>query len=147
MEGTGVKHTKQLPDKQLELFEIEHEVDYEDYTGEKRVCKVCEKEKPMKMFHKSGVAGFDSRCSPCSNLERNWRRKERPLFEHLNTGLCACCGKESEKSLQFDHDHTTLKFRGFLCMHCNQGIGKLGDNIEGLETALRYLKKHEEENL
>ena len=40
----------------------------------------------------------------------------------------------------------TEKYRGFLCHFCNTGIGKLGDDIEGVTRALRYLEKHEEEN-
>ena len=44
-------------------------------------------------------------------------------------------------ALHNDHDHVTGKFRGWLCVDCNTGIGKLGDTIEGLEAAIKYLKK------
>lgn len=40
-----------------------------------------------------------------------------------------------------DHDHTTGKFRGWLCMQCNTGLGKLGDTIEGLCFAITYLRR------
>tara|TARA_A200000159_G_C7239023_1_gene303691 strand:+ start:39 stop:185 length:147 start_codon:yes stop_codon:yes gene_type:complete len=43
-----------------------------------------------------------------------------------------------------DHDHNTLKFRGWICDPCNMGIGKLGDDLEGIEKALAYLKGHYE---
>lgn len=43
----------------------------------------------------------------------------------------------------FDHDPETHTFRGWLCQNCNTGIGKLGDNLEGLLEAVRYLStKH-----
>ena len=39
-----------------------------------------------------------------------------------------------------DHDHESGDFRGWLCTSCNTGLGKLGDSIAGLESALAYLK-------
>lgn len=68
-------------------------------------------------------------------------------------GLCACCGKILEdgwaqnhkpNKLVVDHDHVTGQVRGLLCTMCNKGLGLLGDNIEGLEKALAYLKKCKE---
>ena len=42
---------------------------------------------------------------------------------------------------QLDHDHETGTFRGWVDHLCNQGIGKLGDNLEGvLELLFIYLK-------
>ena len=115
---------------------------------ETRVCRSCNIEKPIDRFHRRHRLATDSRdtvCAACSNEGRNWRRKERKKYEHLNTGFCQCCGRQSD-SLHFDHDHKTGKYRGFLCHFCNTGIGKLGDDIEGVARALRYLEKHEEEN-
>jgi hypothetical protein len=43
--------------------------------------------------------------------------------------------------LHLDHDHETGEFRGWLCWHCNTGIGKLGDTPDGLRNALDYLLK------
>ena len=53
---------------------------------------------------------------------------------------CECCG--STDRLCYDHDHDTMKHRGVLCHKCNTGIGLLGDNLDGLEQALKYLRKH-----
>jgi hypothetical protein len=65
-------------------------------------------------------------------------------------GVCAICGKPETmighgkvKWLAVDHDHTTGKVRGLLCAHCNQAIGKFEENIEVMESAIRYLKKHQ----
>jgi hypothetical protein len=57
-------------------------------------------------------------------------------------GVCAVCGKVNpdDSSLAVDHCHETGKIRGLLCSKCNSGIGMLGDNIEGLQAALDYLK-------
>ena len=60
---------------------------------------------------------------------------------------CACCDKhisELPKRLAVDHEHGEWgpeSVRGLLCSQCNTGIGSLGDNIEGLERALTYLKE------
>ena len=54
-------------------------------------------------------------------------------------GLCGICGDELDK-INIDHDHESGKVRGLLCTGCNTGLGHLGDNINGLEKALHYLK-------
>lgn len=65
------------------------------------------------------------------------------LFEKQD-GKCALCRKPfpglTKNQLHIDHCHTTNTVRGLLCMTCNVGLGMLGDNIEGLEKALQYLK-------
>lgn len=62
-------------------------------------------------------------------------------LDELRAGDCACCGKPSSVTglMVVDHDHATGKVRGFICNMCNTGIGKLGDSVKGLETALAYL--------
>lgn len=66
-------------------------------------------------------------------------------------GVCAICRKPPEggprtSRLYVDHDHDTGKVRGLLCRRCNQALGTLGDNIEGLMRAIDYLKKAEGAN-
>lgn len=59
------------------------------------------------------------------------------------SGCCALCSKHStelSRPLCVDHDHETGKVRGLLCSTCNSGLGKLGDNEEGLLKALEYLR-------
>jgi hypothetical protein len=56
---------------------------------------------------------------------------------------CQICGKKEE--LCYDHCHDTMKFRGVLCRGCNRSLGQLGDNIEGIQKVLDYLKKAEHE--
>src|ERR1039458_3188568 len=52
--------------------------------------------------------------------------------------FCECCGREGK--LQFDHDHVTGQFRGWLCNQCNSGIGFLGDDLSGALHAVKYLR-------
>ena len=59
------------------------------------------------------------------------------------------CGCGKVAPLHWDHDHelAALGFpraethRGWLCLLCNTGIGKLGDNVQGLMRALRYIQR------
>lgn len=48
--------------------------------------------------------------------------------------------------LCLDHCHVTNKVRGLLCHDCNTAIGKMKDNIDRLQSAINYLKKHEHQD-
>lgn len=56
----------------------------------------------------------------------------------IDSPMCELCS--SRPSQCVDHEHGTYNIRGVLCHSCNTAIGKLGDNIEGLERAINYLK-------
>lgn len=56
--------------------------------------------------------------------------------------VCDCCGgPPGKRALHVDHDHVTGVFRGWLCHNCNLGIGRLGDTIEALDRAIKYLQR------
>ena len=60
---------------------------------------------------------------------------------------CDMCGRieniieQKNSRIVFDHDHKTGKFRGWICDSCNRGLSNLGDNLEGVEKARKYLIK------
>lgn len=56
-------------------------------------------------------------------------------------GACDCCGRNSHsgKGWSVDHDHQTGRIRGVLCSPCNLAIGQLGDTLEGVLRAVKYL--------
>lgn len=45
--------------------------------------------------------------------------------------------------LAVDHNHTSGKVRGLLCLHCNQGLGHFKDSIELLKNAIQYLEEND----
>lgn len=60
-------------------------------------------------------------------------------------GRCAiCCRPALDRvgSMHLDHDHRTGAIRGFLCVDCNHGLGKLRDSPDLLLRALVYLRQH-----
>lgn len=98
----------------------------------------------IRTTHESRGGGNATRCGRCRakySKSRYLAQKEagpRPT-EAVD---CACCGSSTPpEKVHMDHCHETHVFRGWLCNPCNTGIGSLGDNIEGLERAIDYLKK------
>lgn len=66
---------------------------------------------------------------------------------------CMICGLEETRNLgkdnkitrlSVDHCHLTNKVRGLLCFKCNLGLGKFKDDINLLQNAIDYLKKHQD---
>lgn len=57
-------------------------------------------------------------------------------------GLCELCGYDQHghgKSFELDHDHTTGRFRAWLCSHCNRVIGRV--EALGLDVVSQFLLK------
>lgn len=126
---------------QLDLFNITDS--FKALIGETKVCKVCSKEKDLALFprHSHHKDRYDTRCKACIKKQTKLRNELKKEFDYLKPDVCDCCGKAHHKTLVLDHDHITHTFRGWICEDCNQGIGKLGDSVEGVENALEYLKR------
>jgi hypothetical protein len=66
------------------------------------------------------------------------------ILAHPPGDRCGICGEvptgEPWDKLNLDHDHETMKIRGWLCGPCNRGLGLLGDNLDSIKRAYRYLK-------
>ena len=100
-----------------------------------KLCKICRKLTPRSDFYKSKPT-----CKDCYKEEQNNYHALRKNFKAPSMGTpCECCGKTDEK-LHWDHCHDTKEHRGWICGNCNTGIGKLGDNIEGVQKAVDYLE-------
>lgn len=109
--------------------------------------------------HKKQKALLDAKYQlrPDSKERKSLRKRKRMLASfglslddadrllEIQEYRCAICGataqnENNKKFLEFDHDHETNKPRGFLCQKCNKGIGLLGDCVEGIESAFKYLQ-------
>jgi hypothetical protein len=78
-------------------------------------------------------------------------------FDSKKTGQnnrCAVCFNEFTDTPHIDHDHGCCPApkscekcrRDLLCKDCNLGLGRFKDNVQVLENAIQYLKKHKESN-
>lgn len=116
----------------------------------KITCKKCNEKKEAEEFQwivrgKSRRPVLNSRtCRTCSNHNKNVVTRLKKENPKPIDSRCACCGKKTQ--LVCDHDHNTDEFRGWLCEACNTGIGKLGDDLNGVRMALAYLKRVEKQN-
>ena len=109
-----------------------------------------------------------NRCNPCQNLyhreyrkrvpkkTRQERRRKNMLKEKYNMKVsdyhnllstqghkCGICDKtqdQDDKTFCVDHNHNTLEIRGILCNNCNSALGKFGDSVKNLKSAISYLE-------
>lgn len=119
----------------------------ETYMSNEQKCVYCQQVKNLSEFppHSRYRLGVDDRCRNCIK-EHTLVRKKLKLSAPEKPLICECCGKipkihpkTGKPTWCLDHNHINNEFRGWLCDRCNSGIGKLGDNIEGLVKALNYL--------
>ena len=109
------------------------------------ICRHCNVEKPKGAFRLYRRATGDHRdcrstsCKTCqkhnNDVVKRIRKTAPPKPKHWQ-----CCGQKFNK-LVLDHCYEKETFRGWICHHCNLSIGHLGDNIEGLQMAIEYLKR------
>ena len=60
------------------------------------------------------------------------------------SGACALCGTKApgKSGWHIDHNHTTGKVRGLLCLWCNVGLGYFKDRADLLRRAANYVGVH-----
>jgi hypothetical protein len=96
-----------------------------------------------------------SECKPCrsykskvvSRLKKENIDSKPSVYEKCK--ICERTGEEIQDTGSFtgrrtvwtmDHDHITETFRGWICQHCNNGLGGFRDNVESLKRAVLYLE-------
>tara|TARA_R100001463_G_scaffold90466_2_gene145175 strand:+ start:364 stop:864 length:501 start_codon:yes stop_codon:yes gene_type:complete len=112
-------------------------------------CRVCGDLKHQADYFVHGTPDsfgrrkLKSLCSDCerhsTNVRDRLKRENNPPDEK-----CNLCGKECKTEL--DHCHKSETFRGWLCVQCNTGLGRFGDDPVKLERAIKYLKGELKEN-
>lgn len=126
---------------------------------ESRTCIKCHKVKLLSEFMtrenlKSGKSSYRTECKKCANDKADVRK----LLEKTNPRptnkdyKCLICNKNEDQLKEnnrwndrsvwcLDHNHNTLKFRGWICNNCNIAIGRLHDNPSIALSAYRYLNR------
>ena len=108
----------------------------------KKYCSGCKQDLPFVNFaaNKCKVDKLNPYCKDCCKKNKLEVDKLKKLYPKPD--VCECCGSDKNR-LMLDHDHNTLKYRGWICIKCNTAIGMLGDNIEGIRMAEQYLLRSE----
>lgn len=133
-----------------------------------KVCTTCQIPKLLECFYNQryGRYGKGSTCRDCASEQAKIRnadsgRKIARRISHLartygltqeeynrllqdQNGVCAICGNSniSGHPLCVDHNKITGLNRDLLCHNCNRAIGLVGEDIEVLESMIKYLRKH-----
>ena len=84
--------------------------------------------------------------------QANRKCKGIPEPTRAEPKTCEICGNPENgkgrwgigQALSVDHNHSTGKFRGWLCGNCNRALGLLKDSEETIQNMLNYLKNHNE---
>jgi hypothetical protein len=128
-------------------------------------CTRCHALKPATLFFrdKRASSGRQSQCKRCAEqwhvLHRQKTKGKRQARNRLRLyglseadylalnevqgGCCASCGVRGDalpKGLAVDHDHTSDKVRGLLCVPCNLIIGLAQEQPATLRKAANYLE-------
>ena len=120
--------------------------------GLARYCKSCRSKEYHENKHR-WYSTSDTERNRIYWLDRKYWTKYRIRYADAlkmleeQKGICAICpstiGFKIKKSgISVDHDHETGKVRGLLCFNCNAGLGQFRDNLNSLQSAIEYLKKH-----
>lgn len=108
-------------------------------------CSKCEKILNIEFFRQDNQGrnnNFKEYYRPeCKDCERKLNEQLRLARSKApkKPNNCECCGRVEK--LLVDHDHKTGNFRGWICKRCNLGIGRLGDDLNGVINAVNYLIK------
>ena len=135
---------------QLELFEkvVQH---YEDGLE----CNNCGVVQPVENFQHMVSGEIKRKCRTCGREQSKLVSYLKSLHPYPDGSYtCPICdrsidqiGKKGQKKLQnwvLDHCHDTETYRGWLCHHCNTGLGAFKDDINRIRNAVAYLQNHEE---
>jgi len=123
-------------------------------------CSTCSEAKPYTAFSRTQLArrlstksrsggnvGHCKACTHARDIMRNYKMTMAQFNERLAAqhGKCALahCGKPlNVTTAHIDHDHSTGKVRGLLCIGCNTSLGGLGDSVDKLLGAVVYLSRN-----
>ncbi|MDR2684610.1 MAG: endonuclease VII domain-containing protein [Prevotellaceae bacterium] len=123
----------------------------------KKICNICHKYIDKEMFAPNQKRMIDAsiiRRPSCNDCRKQIDGVPLKLSEKRRMNeikpekffVCPICKKSSipyvTANLVIDHNHETGNARDWICDSCNTGLGRFKDNIELMNEAIKYLKKH-----
>ena len=135
-------------EKDLDNFAL----NYQQKDSHAVYCKVCLAAKARKKYKANPAYDKERKqklYSQNPKVQKGYQLKYKfgitieeydELLTKQNNACAICNSKESKgKGWHVDHDHTTGKVRGILCLSCNTGLGMFKDNVAFLNAAMLYL--------
>ncbi|MDE0016851.1 MAG: Hpy99I family type II restriction endonuclease [Candidatus Poribacteria bacterium] len=126
-----------------------------------KICNVCHILKPTTEFsrNQNQAGGRPIRRPSCQECRKKIDGERMPTSERRKMNarrpsdktvfICPICEKRTivdiTAKIVADHDHDTGAGREWICDSCNTGLGRFKDNITILETAIKYLKRFEDD--
>tara|TARA_R100000426_G_C4768860_1_gene90106 strand:- start:228 stop:641 length:414 start_codon:yes stop_codon:yes gene_type:complete len=134
---------------QLELFDYAAPL-FEDGLE----CNNCGVVQPVENFQHMQSGEIKRKCRTCARNQSQLIKRLRVSNPYPSDDYCCpVCnrniqeiGRKGQKRLQnwvLDHCHESESFRGWLCHHCNTGLGAFSDSLDRLKSAVKYLENHD----
>lgn len=125
--------------------DVVHHLNDVDYDAGTAVCSECG---PARVVGKPGGRqcwnAAAARGRTAHGVDYLAEAEYQAILQKQGGGCAICQGlNEDGRRLAVDHNHDTGLIRGLLCGSCNLGLGKLGDDLEGVERAIDYLLRSE----
>ena len=129
-------------------------------TGDRfqnKICNICHKCLDIKEFAPNQKRMIDASiirrpsCNECRKIIdgvqlKTSERKRMNEIKPKKFFICPICKKASipfvTANFVVDHNHETGNTREWICDSCNTGLGRFKDDIDLLNVAIAYLKKH-----
>jgi len=130
----------------------------EEYCGEDAItCNKCGFVQPSSQFQIMPSGEIKRMCNTCRRNHSALVSTLRSQYDYPDEDYeCPICDRHMDEismsrqtKLQkwvLDHCHETETFRGWVCHHCNSGLGAFKDNIDRIKRAVEYLERHKNEN-
>ena len=136
---------------QLDLFDYASPTEYQDGLE----CNNCGVVQPVDNFQHMASGEIKRKCRTCARDQSRLVKHLKKLNPYPSDDYCCpICnrdineiGRKGEKMLQswvLDHCHDTETFRGWVCFHCNTGLGAFADDSSKVKSAYEYLISHKQ---
>lgn len=134
--------------EQEQLFDDDFPIDITDgYT-----CINCDVYQPADQFQHMLSGEVKRKCRTCARNQSKLLKELKKLHPYPDEDYtCPICdrhldtiGQHGQTRLQtwvMDHCHESLTFRGWLCHHCNVGLGAFNDSLVRIKGAVKYLER------
>jgi len=119
------------------------------------VCNNCGELQPINQFQHMESGEIKRKCRTCARNQSRLLKELKAKHPYPDKDYkCPICtrnideigstGQTRLKNWVLDHCHDTETFRGWVCHHCNTGLGAFKDCLDRVKNAVLYLEKHKE---